>query len=349
MSPLAVVSDLHAGVGLCFNGVAEPFRRSLQFVRLPMDDADLKRILARSDAVILVRYLLEDEARRIAGWCRRMAIPIYYFIDDNFMVIGEEGWEPWRAFTRDRVAEALTGFAAVLCTSSPLAEYYRALPLDVPVEEIRPVFDAATFARRRRVADRATHTLRVGFIGGPHRGRNLNEQVIPALATVARDVPLEFFTRALPGTADAGGMPFTITAIPHAPFDEFLARWNEIGLDVLVHARADTRNTDYKTDSVLLSALYLGAVPIVAGEPAFGDAGEAEGVLTTEGDAASWARALRRVLPLDVRRELLSRLEVFCRSHFAPAVNERTLQRILASATPTDLATREWRLRQADT
>jgi glycosyltransferase involved in cell wall biosynthesis len=345
---VAVVAQMHAGVPLCFEGLADRYRQSLLYVGLPLDDADVERVLARSDAVILVRQLLEDEARRVARACRRMAIPIYYLTDDNFMLLAEEGWAAFRAYTRQAVAEALAGFAGVLCTSSALAEYFRALPLGPPVDEMRPVFDAVKLGKLRRLAaGREPGALRVGFVGGPHRGPNLREQVVPALAAVARDVPLVFVTRVIPDTADAPGWPFATTAVPSTDFDEFLTRWGEAGLDVLVHPRGDTGNTEYKTSSILLSALYLGAVPIVTCEPPFRDVGEADGVLKVEGDAASWERALRRAQAPEVRRELLSRLDVFCRSHFAPERNERALERILGASAPTDLAAWAWRIRQA--
>jgi hypothetical protein len=47
-----------------------------------------------------------------------------------------------------------------------------------------------------------------------------------------------------------------------------------------------------------------------------------------------------------VRRELLSRLEAFCRTHFAPERNARALERILAASMPTDVLTWAWRVRQ---
>ena len=168
---------------------------------------------------------------------------------------------------------------------------------------------------------------------------------MPALAAVARDIPVAFFGQASP--ADAERLPFGVSITEFNPlFDEFLTTWGPLGLDVVVHARGDTVNLEYKTCSVLLSALYLGAVPIVASEQAFRDIGEAQGVLKVDGDSSSWESALRRVQAPEFRREMLSRLEAFCRTHFAPERTARALDRILAASARTDLLSWAWRVRQ---
>ena len=335
---IAVVADMTGSTSICFDGLLDRDRQRVLFVPLPAGEFQLQLFLARCDAAILVRSLVDEHARLVAMLCQWMEVPLYYLIDDNLILLSAE--DPGLgAYTRERVTEALADFAGILCTSPSLAEYFRSLHLRPPVDEIGPVFDAVKLAKIRRLPARpAEPALRVGFIGGSFRRRNLEEQVMPALAAVARDIPVAFFGPSSP--ADAEGLPF----IPF--FDEFLTTWGSLGLDVVVHARGETGNLEYKTSSVLLSALYLGAVPIVASEPAFRDVGEAQGVLKVDGDASSWEWALRRVQAAEVRRELLSRLDAFCRTNFAPERNARALERILAASTPPDLLTWAWRVRQ---
>jgi len=343
---IAVVADMTPSTSLCFDGLPESERRRLLFVPLAAGDFHFELFLARSDAAILVRNLVDEPARQVARLCRWMDVPLYYLIDDNLIVLGADDPE-LAGYTREAVTEALADFAGILCTSASLAEYFESLHVRPPVHEIGPVFDAVKLVKIRRLrGEPGGSALRVGFIGGPFRRRNLEEQIVPALAAVARDAPVTFFSPSPP--ANAGGPPFPVTTVAFSPhFDDFLTTWGALGLGVVVHARGDTANIEYKTGSVLLSALYLGAVPIVAREPAFRDVGEAQGVLQVDGDTSSWERALRRVQAPDVRREMLSRLEAFCRTHFAAERTARTLDRILAASTPADLATWARRGRQA--
>ena len=343
---ITVVTDMNPSTSLCFDGLLESERRRLLFVPLAAGGFHIELFLARSDAAILVRNLVDEPARQVARLCRGMDVPLYYLIDDNLIVLGADDPE-LAGYTREAVTEALADFAGILCTSASLAEYFESLHVRPPVHQIGPVFDAVKLVKIRRLRGEPEESaLRVGFIGGPFRRRNLEEQIVPALAAVARDAPVTFFSPSPP--ANAGGPPFPVTTVAFSPhFDDFLTTWGPLGLGVVVHARGDTANNEYETGSVLLSALYLGAVPIVAREPAFRDVGEAQGVLQVDGDTSSWERALRRLQAPNVRREMLSRLEAFCRTHFAAERTARTLDRILAASTPVDLGTWARRGRQA--
>jgi hypothetical protein len=342
---VAVVAEVNASSSLCFDGLPERSRRHLLFVNPNGRELLLQHVLARSDAVILVRQVLDPRFELIARWCTSMQVPLYYLIDDNFIVLREEVPKLAR-YTEERIARALEHFAGVLCTSAALADYFRALAPRADVQTIGPVFDATKLAKMRKLAAAPGRALRVGFIGGEFRHRSLEADVLPALAALSTDLAVEVFSRGpLP---DADRWPFETTAVPFIhSFDGFLTSWRPLGIDVLVHPRGDTVNIDYKTSSVLLSALYLGAVPIVGGDPAFHDLGEAHGVLRADGDRASWESALRRAGAPERRRELLSRLEAFCRSSFAPDRTVRALDRILAATPPIDLLTWARRVRKA--
>jgi hypothetical protein len=342
---VVVATSLTASSALCFDGLLDRHQPQLLFVPPAVGDFHLQLLLARCDAVILVRGLLHDQGRRVALLCQSMKIPLYYLIDDNLILLGRELPE-FGAYTRENVTSALEDFAGVLCTSEALAEYVRALDPAPAIDEIGPVFDVTKLAKIRRLrADAHGPALRVGFVGGEFRRRDLDERVVPALAAVAAVTPVALFSRLPPANAER--LPFTLTVIPFTEFfDDFLTAWGSVGLDVLVHPRGETCNIDYKTSSVLLSALYLGAVPIVASERAFQDLGETQGVLRVQDEQASWERAVRRAQDPERRRELLARLETFCRAHFAPERTVRVLDRILAASAPTDLLTWAWRVRQ---
>jgi glycosyltransferase involved in cell wall biosynthesis len=343
---VGVATRVQASSSLCFDGLLDRYGGHLLFVPPYVAEFSLQLFIARCDAVILVRELLQDHGQRIALACKAMAVPLYYLIDDNLILVGEEDPD-FAVYTRDRVVGALADFAGVLCTSRPLAEYLRALRITPAIEEIGPVFDATRLRKMERLAVTPPGpALRVGFVGGEFRQRSLEADVLPALAAVATEEPVALFSRVPP--VSAARWPFEVSVIPFTDsFDGFLTTWRPVGLDVLVHPRGDTANSEYKTASVLLSALYLGAVPIVAREPVFDGLGEEQGVIAVDGDRESWEQALRRARAGEGRRELLSRLEAFCRSYFSPDRNARVLEGILASSPPTDILTWGWRLRQA--
>ncbi|MGH6883267.1 MAG: hypothetical protein ACREFM_20260 [Hypericibacter sp.] len=123
-------------------------------------------------------------------------------------------------------------------------------------------------------------------------------------------------------------------------YDDFAERWRRPGIDILVHSKGASSNIAYKTDSVLLTSLYLGAVPLVTDEIAFARAGENEGIIKVNGASSEWSAAIERVRDANVRAELMKRLEAYCRSHFDPAYNAGVFETILASAKPAGIGDR---------
>jgi hypothetical protein len=163
---------------------------------------------------------------------------------------------------------------------------------------------------------------------------------------LVQDTSVEFFIR--DRDQEAGDIAIPATKVEFtASFDEFLVRWRRLGLHGIVHSRGDTRNIDYKNSSVILIALYLGAVPIICDEEAFRGVGEAEGILKVDGSEAQWDTALRRLKEEAFCSTMLRRLEDHCRKVFAPSFNERVLDEILAEFPPVNIITWGNRVRNA--
>jgi glycosyltransferase involved in cell wall biosynthesis len=336
---LGIYSDFPPIASLCFDGLLDRFPQDFLFLLPDVDDAALQLHLARCDAVILVRALLDPNAKRAIAACKAMNIPLYYLLDDNLVALGEE-------FTLEGVAAALSDFAGVVCTSAPLADYLTSLKLHSSIERIDPAFDPGKFAKLKRVPASATEpALRVGFIGDAVHLANLNTEILPALTDLCGDGAIALFSRLPLELTD--GLPFSVSIAPFAPsLDAFLLAWRAIGPDVLVQPRGDSKDLGDETGSFLLSALYLGAVPIVAGEPTVLHVGEQQGVLKVDGGAASWEHAVRRALDADFRRLMLERLEAFCRSTFSGDRTAKVIENIFAAYPPTDFLTWANRIRQ---
>ncbi|MGH7341896.1 MAG: glycosyltransferase family 2 protein, partial [Candidatus Rokuibacteriota bacterium] len=191
---IGVLSEMTASTSLCFDGVLPRYQETLLFIPIVIEESALQLLVARCDAVILVRNLLGDRARQAALLCHSMDVPIHYLTDDNYILLRAE-YPEFATYTRESVTQALEGFAGVLCTSHALAEYFRHLQLHPRIDEIGPVFDATKLAKLRRLPTApAGPALRVGFVGGEFRLRSLKDEVLPALGTVAGDGPIEFFS-----------------------------------------------------------------------------------------------------------------------------------------------------------
>lgn len=332
---IGVVSNFDASLALKFEGLTDPHRRNLLFIPLETDEANLRLILSHCDAIVLVRHLLNDHANRVIRNCQLMDIPRYYLIDDNFLVLRTELPE-FAAYTQENATEALADFAGVICTSGAVAEYLRSLRVHRAIVTINSVFDQAKVGKLDRIPRVASGPgLRVGFVGADFRLQSLGRDVLPALTHIRTDAPVEFVVRAttdrrLKLPADTKILPFS------ASFDDFLVRWRAVGLDILVHPHGDTANIDYKADSILLIALYLGAVPVVAADPAFREVGEEQGVLKVNGGVAAWTDALQRAQSPELRQTLMRRLEQFCSDHFGQERTVELLEMIYVASPRTD-------------
>jgi uncharacterized protein (DUF885 family) len=87
-----------------------------------------------------------------------------------------------------------------------------------------------------------------------------------------------------------------------------------------------------KGPGTLLAALYLGAAPVVADEPAYGELGIAQGVLRADDSVAAWRAALTRLADPDVRRQHLARLLAHFRAVASPEAARATIEALLAHA-----------------
>jgi glycosyltransferase involved in cell wall biosynthesis len=342
---LGIIGNVEASMALCFDGLMDRFSENFLFLQPLFDDYTLQLHLARCDAVVVVRDLLGDDGRRTIAACEWMNIPLYYLVDDNFIVIGDE-FPEYQAYTVETVAEVLRGFAGVLCASPALSDYFRDRRLHSSIDQVGAVFDAAKFAKVRRLRPAPTeNALRVGFVGGLFRLRSLNVDVVPALARSCVDGPIELLSRTAPDDADT--LPFEVKIIPfEMSFDAFLLRWRLTGIDVIAHPRGVTRNLPYKCKGVLIGALYLGAVPVVADEPAFEGLGEEQGDIRIGENPGEWERAFRRLRDAEFRHTMLDRLEAYCRHACSGESTVRAIEKIFADTSPTDLLTWSHRMRQ---
>ena len=124
-------------------------------------------------------------------------------------------------------------------------------------------------------------------------------------------------------------------ALPFEPdFPRFVAAWRAAEPDILVHPPGQTANLAMKGPGTLLAALYLGAAPVVADEPAYSGLGIAQGVLRADDSVAAWRAALAYLAEPDTRRQHLARLLAHFRAVASLDAARATVEALLAHAAP---------------
>lgn len=312
---------------------------SLYFDGLPaVDRADIRMLepgdlfsdlpwLAAARLVIIVRGFEFAVRNGALDLLDELGTPVLWFTDDDFIALGREttSLAQYRPETVRRFAGRLAG---IVTTSTPLAA---ALAPYHPKISILPLAaDRLLLARRP-----ALPSERAAIVGGGFRAQALREVVAPAAA--AEGVPL-----ILPA-----GLPRISRDALHLPFDgdfaQFIFRWQAASPFALLHPHGDSGNIGNKSRGTLLVSAYLGAVPIVADEPAYQGLGEAQGVLSARRDPADWQAQIARLKDAGFRQEMVRRLDAWVASDCDAAAAGTQFRRVFsagAACNPTAAADR---------
>lgn len=308
--------------------IAESVPRSMrQLVQSFKSELAIAPQLAGASALVINRGLFEF--RSLAGCARDAAIPCYYFIDDNFIVLSGEGNADVRtvgSYTTDNVRRALQEFDGVLCATDSLRAYFLDHRLHPQVFLYPPVAFASDPAPRR-----SRERLHVGFFGGAHRREPFMRLVLPAIEQLAALRPVTLFAAGVDIPQRAGN-GLEIVLLPYdrrysAAIDAMAK--NEI--DILVHPTSITDNNLYKNPHVLINARALGAAPVFSDAPPYDALGNGDVCLLTRDTTADWFEALSRLDDADLRSAMAARIDAFCDRHFSGDLNVRCLAGLLAA------------------
>src|SRR5262249_54976137 len=174
--------------------------------------------------------------------CVGMNIPLYYFVDDNFLLLTR--FPEFAGHTFGKASAALEPFKGILCGSATLARAFGACRLHPNIMEMWLVFDVVKFEKNRQVPieKRSVVDLRLGFVGGDFRRKNLSEKILPALDHICDDTTLELCCGF---ELERGNERYAVRKVDaDLAFDEFLVRWRVLALDVILHHQGDTENID---------------------------------------------------------------------------------------------------------
>lgn len=334
------LQPLDASTTLFFGHLMSLTPESIRVVQYGKDD--IAGALGEAAAVVFVRGLFEFSD--LARCARALRTPLYYFLDDNFIVLREQGGIGAKfvmRYSSGDVRAALRDFAGVLLATPALMSYFSEQALHPRLFLFPPVVDAGGLAAPRA----NTSGVTVAFFGGRHLHRQLLDIIVPAVRRLARQRPVRLLAVGVPEPIPASAG----LTVSQQPYDESYARGlralADEGVDVFVHpVAAGLANNAYKNPHALISAHALGAVPVVSQAPPYDALGPAGVALMCKDDEESWYQALiQAVMDEALRSALRARLATYCAEHFSGTPNRAVVDTMLRGYTPRGRAQTLWR------
>ena len=253
--------------------------------------------MINASAVIVSRHLFSPEINQWVKIARKLGIPHYYYLDDNFMILSEE-ISDLKEYTEEKMKKELDTFSGVLVSSQKLAAFFLERNIHSKVYFFPPVLPSDKWLDRSIIPSKSSSVTRIGFMGGPHRHQDFIEFVLPAIARLAKDHAVELVVG---GNFKISTDDYPQLKIYQFPFDISyrltLGRMQSADIDILIHSGGITRNNPYKTRNVLLNACALKAFPILSNQSPYEDVEELGlGLLSDEKDSDEWYEKLLRVI-----------------------------------------------------
>jgi hypothetical protein len=282
--------------------------------------------LAAARLVVLVRTLHRFWDEGVIDFLRAAGTPFVWFTDDNFLALRSER-DASAFYTPGRMRRALAGAAEVWTSTERLAAAMR--PLHPEVNIWGPALDPLL----QDGSPPPDGPLTVVLPGGDFRAAGLEGAPIERLRAMAEAEPLRVAATA--GAANALGAalePAQVVVLPLEPsFRQFVRRWRRFWPDILLHPAGETANAPFKCPTAVIVAGYLGAVPVVADEPAYESWGENQGVLRLGDDALGLIRAASGVRKPDWRADMGERLGRALKRRFDGGARIATVRQVTAA------------------
>lgn len=327
---VVALQPLDASTTLFFGHLAERMAGALQIVRY--GDPQMAEAIASASALILVRGLFEFDA---AVWsARALGVPLYYFVDDNFILLREQPgpWSPYVGrYSAASVRRRLRHFQGVLLSSQTLIDYFTSEKLHRELMLFPPIEWREQLPRH---AGRPAGVT-VAFFGGRHLHDLFRRCILPAVRRLAADRPVTVIAAGV-SEAIAPSPGLTVVGQPYdASYDRGLRQLAAAGVDVFVHPSVPgLMNDRYKNPHALISAKALAAIPVVSNRPPYRDLGLDGVALLCDDSPESWYAGLVQALQPDQASAIAERLTAFCASRYGGLVNREAIARMLSRHQP---------------
>ncbi len=287
-SDVLVMGQIEVSTSLYFDFLEAAPDIAVRFRALTRLEVDAPH-LAAARLVVLTRTLHRFWDEGVIAFLEAAGVPWVWFTDDNFQVLAAERGAPG-FFSGPRMRRTLAGAAEVWASTPALAAALA--PLHPRVKVWGPVLDPLLAGAQPAPSDRLT----IAAPGGDFRVAGLAEGPIQALRGLAAAAQLRIVATAAAAAALAPELPgVEVIAMPmERSFRQFLRQWRRHAPDLVLHPAGATANAPYKCPTAAIVAGYLGAVPVVAGEPAYEGWGAPEGVFRLEEHGLAAAAALAR-------------------------------------------------------
>lgn len=315
--PIVFYGDHTASLSLYIDGLPDYSSQAIRVLAPSNLRSDFVK-LAGAGIVVYVRGFERAVRSGLDAALAGLGVTRGWFADDDLTALQDE--EPaFRYYTVHRTARFAERLDVVIGTTPALCERLRRFNPEVlhwPCaidETLVPSTGTAPDGK-----------LRIGVIGGAFRHEGLRDVVLPAIEELRGGelVMAAPIARHLPGRT----VPF------EADLRRFVLRWRGIRPHVVVHPPGRSKNMAMKGAGTLLACLYIGAVPIVADDPAYAGLGDAEGVQRIAGGPAEWRAALTRLADRDRRAIQFERLTAYCREAFSVRGPEAAIAALRARA-----------------
>lgn len=319
------LEPLDASTTLFLGHLAERMAGALQVVRY--GDPGLGEKVANASALILVRGLFELDGVFLAA--RALRIPLYYFVDDNFILLREQAgpWSPFvRRYSAANVRRRLRVFRGVLLSSDALIDYYRVHNLHHELTAFPPIEWQQQLSR----PPVSPQGVSIAFFGGLHLHEMFQTCILPAVRRLAIDRPVTLIAAGVNGTiAPSPGL--SVVAQPYdTSYARGLRRLAETGVDVFVHPSAPgLDNGRYKNPHALISANALGAIPVVSDRPPYSDLRQAGVALLCDDSPESWYAAFAQAGQPAEWMPIGERLQKFCSTQYGGRLNREVIDNML--------------------
>jgi hypothetical protein len=315
-----------ASLSLILDGLTGKAQRTF-FVFDPRMPHDRRAALSQSSAVLVTRELHTEPMQMLVRECAQARVPYYIYVDDNFFVLADENRDfIW--FKSHECARIFALAAGVASTSPRLLDYVRTHRLNQRGIRLTPVVPNWLRSNKPCADD---GSLRIAFCGAPFRSSDFKTNIEPAIAgLVDSGIRISIIAREGTELSMLRQRGVEIATPPwSASFPDFIRQWQRFQPNLVIHPKADTANAPYKTPSIIIIALLLGAVPIVAREPAF-EGVENSGTRIVEGQDA-WRVAIAELASFNARRAAYTELGRFCAKTFTPDANRMAIVEMLST------------------